>query len=100
MHFVSIVAHPIDETKCVGGTLVRAVRTGHHGTNVVCVHPNGRGEWPIPESVPDSELAEYIAEEGRRAARILGIDIEFLHLDEPTLVAPERRAQNARAIAA
>jgi len=77
LHLVAFVAHPIDEVKCVGGTFAKYVQRGHKATAVVFSRPTSRGE--LPSSLSEDEVVETNLVQARKAAKVLGSEVEFLN---------------------
>jgi LmbE family N-acetylglucosaminyl deacetylase len=77
LHLVAFVAHAIDEMKCVGGTFAKYVRKGHQATAVVFSRPTSRGE--LPDSFSIEEVVEANLVQAKKAAKVLGSNIEFFN---------------------
>ncbi len=77
LHLVAFVAHAIDEVKCAGGTFAKYVQRGHRATAVIFSRPTSRGE--LPDSLSEHEVVEANVSQARKAAKVLGSDVEFLN---------------------
>ena len=88
-------AHAADWCFRAGGTATRYLQAGAQ-VRVVCATFGERGEsapqWQNPEATVESVKAIRRAE-SQRAADILGVDIEFLDLDDNPLVIDAERMQ-------
>ena len=91
LHLVAFVAHAIDEVKCVGGTFAKYLSKGHKATTVIFSRPTSRGE--LPASFSEDEVVEANIAQARRAAKVMGADVEFLNYDYGDLSVGKDRQQ-------